>query len=78
MIIYSGKLWPDWTGDVFVGSLKYDMISRLDRSGDTIATEERLFKDEYIRIRDLREGPEGAIWFLAVGDGTLFRMTPAH
>jgi len=78
MMIYSGRLWPEWAGDIFVGSLKFDLISRLDRQGDTIAGEEHLLKDEFIRIRDIREGPDGAIWFLAEGDGVLYRMTPAE
>lgn len=78
MMIYSGKLWPEWAGDIFVGSLKFDFLSRLDRNGDTISSEERLFSDRYIRIRDVREGPKGAIWFLAAGDGALYRVTPAN
>ncbi len=77
MAIYSGKLWPDWAGDIFVGSLKFDLISRLDREGAQITGEEQLFPEEFIRIRDVREGPDGALWFLAVGDGALYRMTPA-
>ncbi len=82
MAIYSGKLWPEWKGDIFVGSLKFDMLVRLDResdgTGDTITGAENLFRDRFIRIRDVREGPEGAIWFLAQGDGTLYRITPAQ
>ena len=34
--------------------------------------------DEFGRIRDVREGPDGALWFLSVGDGVLYRMTPAN
>ncbi|MEM7670853.1 MAG: PQQ-dependent sugar dehydrogenase, partial [Pseudomonadota bacterium] len=33
LAIYSGRLWPEWEGDHFIGSLKYDLISRLDRDG---------------------------------------------
>lgn len=77
MMIYSGKLWSEWAGDIFVGSLKFDTISRLDRDGATIAREERILDDRYPRIRDVREGPDGAIWFLSVGDGALYRMRPA-
>jgi len=76
MMIYSGKLWPDWEGDIFVGSLKFDMISRLEVSGDTAREVERLFQDEYNRIRDVREAPDGSIWFLAVGDGAAYQITP--
>ncbi len=77
MMIYSGKLWPEWKGDAFVGSLKFDMISRLEigRSGTREA--ERLEADETLRVRDVREAPDGSIWFLSVGHGALYRMTPA-
>lgn len=77
MMIYSGKLWPAWKGDIFVGSLKFDYVARLERQGDAVAGEEALFRNDYRRIRDIREGPDGAIWFLSVGDGALYRVTPA-
>jgi glucose/arabinose dehydrogenase len=76
MMIYSGKLWPEWRGDIFVGSLKFDLISRLERKSDRIVDEERLFKRKFERIRDVREAPDGSIYFLAVGDGVLYRMVP--
>ncbi len=83
MMIYSGKLWPSWQGDIFVGALKFNLISRLDRpddnGGDSITGEERLFEGFYGRVRDLREGPNGAIWFLTdEGDGALYRITPVE
>ncbi|WP_226782237.1 PQQ-dependent sugar dehydrogenase [Oceaniglobus trochenteri] len=74
MTFYSGRLWPEWKGDLLVGSLKFDMISRLD--GDTMKEEERLKSPETARVRDIREAPDGTIWFLAVGKGTLYRMSP--
>lgn len=75
IMVYSGALWPEWRGDVFVGSLKFDMISRLER-GASMTEAERLQSGETIRVRDVREGPDGAIWFLSIGNGTLYRMTP--
>ena len=60
------------------GETDFDFISRLDRNGDAISGEEQLFLDDYIRIRDVREGPDGAIWFLSEGDGVLYRVTPAN
>jgi len=74
MMIYSGALWPDWAGDIFVGSLKFDMISRL--SGRPLTEAERISGPETLRVRDIREGPEGGIWFLSVGRGALYRLTP--
>ena len=76
MMIYSGKLFPQWQGNIFVGSLKFDMISRLEIDGDTASEAERLFQDQYIRIRDIREAPDGSIWFLSVGDGAAYRISP--
>jgi glucose/arabinose dehydrogenase len=79
MLIYSGKLWPDWTRDIFVGALKFKLISRLGRDGDAVTGEERLFEGVYGRIRDVREGPDGAIWFLTDEDeGALYRVSPAN
>ena len=79
MMIYSGRLWPGWRGDIFVGALKFKLISRLDREGDSITGEERLFEGVYGRVRDVREGPGGAIWFLTdEAEGALYRVTPAE
>ncbi len=76
MMIYSGRLWPKWRGAFFVGSLKFNMISRLE--GDTELEEaERLMSDETLRVRDIREAPDGSIWFLSVGKGALYRIAPA-
>ncbi|MEM1360168.1 MAG: PQQ-dependent sugar dehydrogenase [Pseudomonadota bacterium] len=75
MMIYSGKLWPEWRGDVFVGSLKFDYISRLD--GAPLSEVEAIETPQTVRVRDIREAPDGSIWFLSVGDGALYRMSPA-
>lgn len=77
MMIYDGDMFPHWRGDIFVGSLKFSYISRLDRNGTRINGEEELFPDVFSRIRDVREGPNGEIYFLSVGDGALYRITPA-
>lgn len=77
MMIYSGRMWPEWQGDIFVGSLKFDFLSRLEGDASDVAEAERLFEGDYLRIRDVREAPDGAIWFLAETDGAVYRMTPA-
>ena len=74
MMVYSGRLWPAWRGDIFVGSLKFDYIARLDT--DRSFAEEKLEAVEMIRVRDVREAPDGSIWFLSVGEGAVFRMAP--
>ena len=75
MMIYSGKLWPEWTGHFFVGSLKFDYISRLDPEGGLREVEQIEFP-ETKRIRDVREAPDGSIWFLSEDRSAAYRMVP--
>ena len=76
MTIYSGKLWPEWSGDFFVGSLKFGLLSRLERTGSALTEAERIEGPETERVRDVVEAPDGSIWFLSVGQGAAYRMTP--
>ena len=74
MAFHSGAQWPEWAGDMFVGSLKFDYIARL--SGDPLREVEQLRSDATQRVRDIREAPDGSLWFLSVGQGTLYRIAP--
>ncbi|SHK11658.1 Glucose/arabinose dehydrogenase, beta-propeller fold [Shimia gijangensis] len=76
LLIYSGKLWPRWKGHFFVGSLKFDYISRL--SGSTLTEKEQIKGRETARVRDIREAPDGSIWFIAEDGGRVFRMSPKN
>jgi aldose sugar dehydrogenase len=76
LMIYQGSLFPDWQGDIFTGSLKFGFLSRLDP--ETGYKEERIEGPETARTRDVREAPDGAIWFLSVGNGAAYRMVPAE
>lgn len=73
MMIYSGRLWPEWRGDIFVGSLKFNYISRLE--GRPPDEAEQLAGPQTGRVRDVREAPDGSIWFLSVTDGALYRLS---
>ena len=73
LMIYSGTMFPEWQGDVFTGSLKFDYISRLDP--DQGYSEEVITDRETGRVRDIRQGADGAIWFLSVTDGAVYRMS---
>ncbi|WP_167646268.1 PQQ-dependent sugar dehydrogenase [Mameliella alba] len=74
MTFYDGSV-SDWAGNAFIGSLKFNYISRL--SGDPLAEVERIESDETLRVRDLDQGPDGALWFLSVGNGALYRIVPS-
>ena len=74
LMVYSGALFPEWFGDIFVGSLKFDYISRL--SGNPLHEVQQIKTSQTERVRDIVEGPHGAIWFISVGNGTVYRMIP--
>jgi aldose sugar dehydrogenase len=78
LVAWSGGLVPAWTGALFVGSLKFDHIARLDpaRASGTEMAQEIIESPETARVRDVRQGPDGALWFLSVGNGALYRMAP--
>ncbi|MEY8798981.1 PQQ-dependent sugar dehydrogenase [Leisingera sp. XS_AS12] len=73
MMIYSGTMWPQWRGDIFVGSLKFDYISRL--SGAPLKEVEQLKSGQTGRIRDVQEAPDGSIWFASETEGAVFRLS---
>ena len=74
MVVYSGKLWPVWRDAHFVGSLKFDYIARL--AGRPLREVEKIQGADTKRVRDVREAPDGTIWFLSVDRGALYRMSP--
>lgn len=77
LTFYNGDRFPRWQGDVFVGSLKFRLLSRLTLEGDRVIGEERLLTDAYGRIRDVRTGPDGYIYLLTdASDGKLIRLEP--
>ncbi len=75
MAIYSGRLRPAWRGQFFIGSLKFDHISRLDMAGG-FRELERLSFPETGRVRDVREAPDGTLWFLSEEREAVYRITP--
>ncbi|MBA85013.1 PQQ-dependent sugar dehydrogenase [Thalassobius sp. S69A] len=74
LTFYDGALFPDWRGDAFVGSLKFDYIARL--SGQPLQEVAQIKTPETLRVRDVQTGPDGALWFLSEGQGALYRIVP--
>jgi glucose/arabinose dehydrogenase len=77
LMIYSGALFPQWKGDAFIGGLSSQSLVRVDLNG-TAATK----GDQWAmgaRIREVEQGPDGAIWVLEDGgdsQGRLIKLTP--
>src|SRR5262245_18161221 len=79
MAFYTGDLFPAWRGSLFVGALAGQLLVRLPISGETVGTEERLLQQLDERIRDVREGPDGALWLVTdSSSGRILRVAPAR
>lgn len=76
---YSGRLIPEWRGNLFVGALAGQHLARLILHNGRVTGEERLLQNQHQRIRDVVEGPDGALWVLTDGnDAQLLRIIPAQ
>ncbi|MEL6449830.1 MAG: PQQ-dependent sugar dehydrogenase [Pseudomonadota bacterium] len=75
LMVYQGDMFPEWRGDMFVGSLKFSYISRLEVSGQTAREVEQIEGDETLRVRDIVEDADGSILFISVGNGAVYRMS---
>lgn len=74
-IIYSGTQFPDWRGDGFSGGLSAQALIRVEFDGENAREAERF--DMGARIREVEQGPDGAIWLLEDGSqGRLLKLTP--
>ncbi|HEX6177656.1 MAG TPA: PQQ-dependent sugar dehydrogenase [Thermoanaerobaculia bacterium] len=59
---YSGDMFPEWRGNLFVGALADQRLVRLVIENDRVVGEEHLLTDRGRRIRDVRQGRDGALY----------------
>ncbi|HEX6106775.1 MAG TPA: PQQ-dependent sugar dehydrogenase, partial [Gemmatimonadales bacterium] len=77
MQFYSGDLFPDWRGSLFVGALKEMRLVRLVLEDERVAGEEHLLTDRRQRVRDVRQGSDGALYLVTdQADGELWKIVP--
>jgi glucose/arabinose dehydrogenase len=80
MVFYTGDLFPAWKGNLFIGGMVSTNLVRLTVKGDKIVDEERLLKDLQPipeRIRDVRQGPDGALYLLTDSKtGRMLKLVP--
>lgn len=77
MAIYSGTLFPEWRNNIFIGGLSSKALVRLTMNGDRVTGEERLLTDRDARIREVVQGPDGALYLLTDAEnGSLLKLTP--
>jgi aldose sugar dehydrogenase len=77
MAFYTSAIVPEWSGNLFVGALVGQHLNRLVLDGETIVAEERLLTNLGERIRDIRAGPDGALYVLTDDPaGQILRVKP--
>ncbi len=75
---YTGDLFPQWRGSLFVGALRDQRLVRLELEDGRVTGEEHLLTDRGQRIRDVAQGPDGALYMVTdQEDGELWRLVPA-
>jgi glucose/arabinose dehydrogenase len=73
----SGRYGPAWQGNLFVGSLKFRYLARLELQNGRVVREEHLLPQLGQRVRDVRQGPDGLLYLLTdENDGQLLRLVP--
>ena len=75
MMFYTGDKFPQWRGNMFIGGMNGQQLSRLTMSGERIVNEEELVQQRG-RIRDIRQGPDGFIYL--VTDDRDGKPTPVY
>ncbi|MBX3595357.1 PQQ-dependent sugar dehydrogenase [Sphingomonas sp.] len=78
LIVYSGDMFPQWKGDLFIGGLSSQSLVRVDLDGTTARKGDQWPMGA--RIREVEQGPDGALWLLEDGgrgsQGRLLKLTP--
>lgn len=78
LMIYSGRMFPQWRGDAFIGGLSSQSLVRVHLAGTNASKADQWPMDA--RIREVEQGPDGAIWLLEDGrqgsPGRVLRLTP--
>jgi aldose sugar dehydrogenase len=74
---YAGGAFPEWENNLFVGGLKERALVRLVLENEKVVAEEHLLSDRGQRIRDVRQGPDGALYVVTdESNGELWKIVP--
>ncbi len=77
MTLYQGSLFVDWQGDLFVAALAGKALHHLQMEEGMVVAEHKLLTERNQRLRDVRTGPDGALYLLTDSDnGQLLRLSP--
>jgi glucose/arabinose dehydrogenase len=78
MAFYRGNLFPQWRGSLFIALMNGKMLDHLSLHGDKVVSEEGLLADMDTRFRDVKVGPDGAVYVMTdSGTASIDPDTPA-
>jgi glucose/arabinose dehydrogenase len=79
MLFYTGKAFPEWQGNIFIGALAGRHLQRLTMNGETVMSTEKLLLERGERIRDVAQDASGNLLLLTDAEnGALLRVSPAE
>jgi len=79
LLIYSGAMFPQWNANFFIGALATKRLIRLRMQNNRVVEEESLLVERCQRVRDVRQGPEGAIYLVTdEDDGQILRLVASR
>jgi glucose/arabinose dehydrogenase len=74
MMFYTGDMFPEWKGNLFIGAMAGQHLVRLVLNGERVVAEEQLLAEQKQRIREVRQAPDGSIYILQ--GASIVRLTP--
>jgi glucose/arabinose dehydrogenase len=78
MAVYTGDRFPRWKGNLFVGAMAGTHLRRVVLDGTRVVHEERILHALHVRIRDVRQGPDGLLYLLTDDEpGSVLKIEPA-
>jgi aldose sugar dehydrogenase len=75
LAFHQGELFPKWNNKLLVGALRYEEVSLLTIVDDRVIHQETIIKNQG-RVRDVKVGPDGAVYVVLNDPGTILRLTP--
>ena len=77
MAFLTSERYPGWKGSLFIGALRAEALLRIELDGRKLLREERLLTNLNLRVRDVRQGPDGLLYLLSDNaDGRIIRLDP--
>lgn len=76
LAFYTGRVFSKWRGQIFIANLSGMHLRRLKLDGSKVLEQEELLKDQFMRMRNVRTGPDGLL-YLSTDDGKIVRLIPA-